>query len=67
VRHLEESGTVRVDECVDMIVCLVCLLKDSSAVTGVLLDDFALAGGYEYLTQFIQRLAILARIEIISK
>jgi hypothetical protein len=53
VKHLEESGTVTIDEIVEMIICLFCVLKDSSNVTPVLLDDFRVANGYDYLTSFI--------------
>ena len=54
VRHISESvHTVTPLEIVEMLVALFCLLKDSSEISHVILEDFASAGGYKFLYDYL--------------
>ena len=54
VRHISESvQTVTPLEVVEMLVALFCLLKDSSEISHVILEDFASAGGYKFLYDYL--------------
>ena len=54
VRHISESvQNVTPLEIVEMLVALFCLLKDSSEISHVILEDFASAGGYKFLYDYL--------------
>lgn len=38
---------------IEVIICLLCILKDSAIVTNVIIQDFNKANGYEFLQDFI--------------
>lgn len=49
----KEGENISVSECVEMIICLLCVLKDSVNVTNLLVQDFAQANGYLLLRDFV--------------
>lgn len=51
----KEGDHLTVHERIEMIICLLCVIKDSAASTGVILQDFAQANGYAVLRDFILR------------
>lgn len=54
IRHISESvQRVSQLESVEMVVALFCLLKDSSEVSHILLEDFAAGGGYKFLYDYL--------------
>uniref|UniRef100_A0A5S6QX43 WD repeat and FYVE domain-containing protein 3 n=1 Tax=Trichuris muris TaxID=70415 RepID=A0A5S6QX43_TRIMR len=50
LRHAPQESLV---DLVDMVSCLLCVLKDFASVSSILLEDFKSAGGYEYLCDLI--------------
>ena len=54
IRHISDSvQSVNPLESVEMVVALFCLLKDSSEVSHILLEDFASGGGYKFLYDYL--------------
>uniref|UniRef100_A0A914ZRD5 WD repeat and FYVE domain-containing protein 3 n=1 Tax=Parascaris univalens TaxID=6257 RepID=A0A914ZRD5_PARUN len=51
----KEGNHLTVHERIEMIICMLCVIKDSAASTGVILQDFAQANGYAVLRDFILR------------
>ncbi|VDM46240.1 unnamed protein product [Toxocara canis] len=51
----KEGDHLRAHERVEMIICILCVIKDSAMVTAVLVQDFAQADGYSLLRNFVLR------------
>ncbi|KHN76240.1 WD repeat and FYVE domain-containing protein 3 [Toxocara canis] len=51
----KEGDHLGAHERVEMIICILCVIKDSAMVTAVLVQDFAQADGYSLLRNFVLR------------
>jgi len=59
VENLRRGKDLPAVEVADMVVCLFCVMKDSSSKTRLLLDDLKEADGYGFLVDFILKYASL--------
>ncbi|KFD70218.1 hypothetical protein M514_17568 [Trichuris suis] len=53
VDNLRHAAQESLADLIDMVSCLLCVLKDFASFSPVLLEDFKSAGGYEYLCDLI--------------
>ncbi|KRZ31839.1 WD repeat and FYVE domain-containing protein 3 [Trichinella pseudospiralis] len=53
VDNLKHSTQESIPDMVEMICCLLCILKDFASVSSILLDDFENADGYKFLSDLV--------------
>lgn len=56
IENMQRAPQLQPLEIVEMFVAVFCFLKDSSEVSQVLLDDFRISQGYNYLADFLLKL-----------